>query len=100
MEGLEPPTHAVLETTALPVELHPYGAAGGSRTRVDGFADRCLTTRPQPLEEPLTGLEPALSVWKTDVQTCYTSTAVKRWCAVRVSIPRPQIKSLVLSQLS
>lgn len=49
-EGFEPPTHAALETTALPVELHPYRAAGGTRTRVDGFADRCLTTRPQPLE--------------------------------------------------
>ena len=48
-----------------------------------------------------TGFEPALSVWKTDVQTSYTSPAIinVRY-AVRVSIPRLQIKSLVLSQLS
>ena len=27
--------------------------------------------------EPSTGLEPALSVWKTDAQTSYTSTALE-----------------------
>lgn len=50
--------------------------------------------------EPVTRLELALSVWKTDVQTSYTAPAGKATYAVRVSIPRLQIKSLVLSQLS
>ena len=66
MEGLEPP-HTALETAALPVELHPYRADGEPRTRYLQFGGLTCT----PLH--LTGI---------------------LLCAVRVSIPRPQIKNL------
>ena len=92
---------AVLETAALPVELHPYGAAGGNRTRVDGFADRCLTARPQPRESRRRDSNPLCQFGRL---MCKPVTPQRHWkmywYAVRVSIPRPQIKSLVLFRLS
>jgi hypothetical protein len=75
MEGLEPP-RAALETAALPVELHPHRTGDESRTRyLQCGRLTCILLH-------LTGL--------------WTENVVRR----EGFVPRPQIKNLVLSQLS
>jgi hypothetical protein len=76
MEGFEPPTLAALETTALPVELHPYELrpAAGTVSGRRELNPRDRLCRPVPIlsvttaVEPVTSLELAPSVWRTDVQ--------------------------------